>query len=169
MATTGTKVGRPIAQITKPAVDHSSEGIPEVPNELTPYGKELWNFIWESGDHLDRQRDILLVQNICEKFEELKNYKKQLKDINLLKKKEYKLLKDSDADPFTLLAKEKEIKLGDMYEGSNHAYAPYPQVRLIQEGRAQIVSWLIELQFTPTHAPDFDGDEELNEFMKQDR
>jgi phage terminase small subunit len=150
MIPTGRTPGRPKAVSTEPTEDYTEDGVPEAPRELKARGKKEWNRIWKAGTWLHREQHYFLVLNYCQKVEELTEYQTEL---NFLKKKN----KDIEGAAISV------------YKQMNGSYAPFPQVRLIQESRAQLTAWLIEMKLSPSNLPaDTDADDELKSLTERD-
>lgn len=147
VAPTGRKPGRtPMIQGAEALPDYSEDGIPKAPTVLKVDGKKMWKTIWEVGSWIDRKQSYQFVLRFCEKFDAISALKKEL----------------------DYLKNEQKIKLKmaipiSTYQQANGSWAPFPQVRLINEAEALLVSWLIELRMTPTSTPDnSDADDILN-------
>jgi hypothetical protein len=147
-AATGGAPGRPKGVGTPPPTDNSADGIPEAPRELKVKGKKEWTRIWEAGKWLHRTQHYMLVANYCQKVDEIAEWQTTL---NYFKKQN----------------KEKLGVALDVYLPSNGQWAPYPQVRLIHEGRAQLTAMLREMKLSPSNLPEDTGTDELVEAMRK--
>lgn len=150
-APTGRKPGRPKGQASQPASTTSSSIIPPTPRELSIKGKKEWTRIWETGTWLHRQQHYMLVLNYCQKVEEIAEFQKELKHMRTL-----------GTTPGVSLS---------VYQQANGAWAPFPQVRLIAEGRAHLLAMLAEMKLSPSHLPESSDEEEayMKEIRKRDR
>lgn len=150
-APTGRKPGRPAGIGITPTQDNSADGVPTPPTELKARGKKEWTRIWEAAKWLHRTQHYMLVSNYCQKIEEIAEWQKELVQMKKISLQEHG----------TALT---------IYKPANGQWAPYPQVKLIAEGRAHILAMLGEMKLSPSHLPDDNGaDEVLDAMRKQDR
>jgi hypothetical protein len=148
---TGRSPGRPSGLNTQPTVDYSATGIPEAPVGLKAKGKKEWTRIWTAAKWLHREQHFMLVLNYCQKIDELAGWQTELSVMKKISEKNYG----------TALS---------VYQASNGSWAPYPQVTLIKESRAQLTAWLIEMKLSPSHLPDASGEDDgMKERRKQNR
>lgn len=151
VAPTGRSNGRPKNIDTSSLSNHSAFGIPVYPAGLKLAGKATWDRLWLTGTWLDREQSYEQVTNYCQKVEEILEWKKELEFLKKLSKQEH---------GFALTS----------YQQSNGAWAPYPAVRLIHEGRAQLQAWLHDLKMTAIEIPDVTGEDDyLASVTKQNR
>lgn len=140
-AATGRKGGRPKNIDNQYFQDNSADGVPTPPTGLKVNGKKDWERIWTVGTWLSRDQHYLMVRQYCEKVDEIIQWQKELKSFP-----------------------------NSIYQQANGAWSPYPQVRLIQEGRAQLVAWLSILRLTPDTMPENAAeDPDVKEARFQDR
>lgn len=142
------KTGRPVGRPPKPVEQKIAEGnpgkrrlpkpkvideskkslfVPPVPPfSLGVEGKEYWTYLWTEGQTWLKTADALLMQMLCETYEETAAMRRSL-----------------------FLGSE---GFGEdrLYKMSNGAKSSSPLVVQVKDNRAQMTAWLSELGFSPT-------------------
>lgn len=116
---TGSPMGRPLKPFeTKTNLDFIP---PEPFFALTPLGKKLWVKIWvEKNLYLDQDKDFILIQLICEAWQDIRRMKALLK-------------KDGDL----------------LWINGNTNLVLHPYVKQVNELQTKMTGWLSKLGFSP--------------------